>query len=235
MRFARVRRTSGIDAERGFLKREGDLVVPARSHGRLLLDQAHLTNAYAVLETSGGKGSTISLTYAEALKDKDGLKGNRNEIDGKTIEGVKDVFRPDGGEHRSFQTLWFRTYRYVQLEVETGGRAAAHPRSARHLHGLPVRAARALRQRPALARRHVGDGLARARLCAWETYFDTPYYEQLQYVGDTRVQALISLYMSGDDRLVRQAIRTSTSPGFPRGSPPAAILRTSASTSRPSR
>ena len=45
-----------------------------------------------------------------------------------------------------------------------------------------------------------------ARLCAWETYFDTPYYEQLQYVGDTRVQSLISLYMTGDDRLVRQAI-----------------------------
>jgi alpha-L-rhamnosidase len=45
-----------------------------------------------------------------------------------------------------------------------------------------------------------------ARLCAWETYFDTPYYEQLQYVGDTRIQALITLYMSDDDRLVRQAI-----------------------------
>jgi hypothetical protein len=45
-----------------------------------------------------------------------------------------------------------------------------------------------------------------ARLCAGETYFDTPYYEQLQYVGDTRIQALISLYLTGDDRLVRQAI-----------------------------
>jgi alpha-L-rhamnosidase len=45
-----------------------------------------------------------------------------------------------------------------------------------------------------------------ARLCAWETYFDTPYYEQLQYVGDTRIQALITLYMSDDDRLVRQAL-----------------------------
>ena len=45
-----------------------------------------------------------------------------------------------------------------------------------------------------------------ARLCAWETYFDTPYYEQLQYVGDTRIQGLVTLYMSDDDRLVRQAI-----------------------------
>ena len=45
-----------------------------------------------------------------------------------------------------------------------------------------------------------------ARLCAHETYMDTPYYEQLQYVGDTRIQALVSLYMTGDDRLVRQAI-----------------------------
>jgi len=45
-----------------------------------------------------------------------------------------------------------------------------------------------------------------ARVCANETYFDTPYYEQLQYIGDTRIQALISLYVAGDDRLVRNAI-----------------------------
>ena len=39
-----------------------------------------------------------------------------------------------------------------------------------------------------------------------ETYMDCPYYEQLQYIGDTRIQAMISFYNSGDDRLVRNAI-----------------------------
>ncbi len=50
-------------------------------------------------------------------------------------------------------------------------------------------------------------GWRTARLCAHETYMDCPYYEQLQYVGDTRIQCLISLFNSGDARLMRNAIQ----------------------------
>jgi hypothetical protein len=43
--------------------------------------------------------------------------------------------------------------------------------------------------------------------CAHDTYMDCPYYEQLQYVGDTRIQALITYCLTPDERLPRKAIQ----------------------------
>jgi hypothetical protein len=60
-------------------------------------------------------------------------------------------------------------------------------------------------------------GWRTARLCAHETYMDCPYYEQLQYGGDTRIQVLISLYMTGDDRLVKNAIESLDESRTPEG------------------
>ena len=217
VRFAAVRRTEGIQPDAGFLRGTSALVVPANSRAVVLLDQGHLTNAFAVLETSGGAGSTVGLIYAEALKDAKGNKGNRNDVDGKTIAGVRDEFRPDGGSHRRFQTLWFRTYRYVQLEITTRENALR----IHDLHGVFVGYPFALAASFASDLPWLSDmwdiNWRGARLCAWETYFDTPYYEQLQYVGDTRIQALVTLYMSRDDRLVRQAIEHFDDSRIPEG------------------
>ncbi len=206
VRLATVRRAQGLEPGDGFLRGAGDLAVPARTRVTLLLDNTHLTNAYAVLETSGGAGGSVALTYAEALKDAKGEKGNRNEIEGKSVLGLKDVFRPGGGERRRFQTLWFRTFRYVEVAIET----ADEPLRIHDLHGIFTAYPFQENARFASDLPWIQDmwrmNWRVARLCAWETYFDTPYYEQLQYIGDTRIQALISLYVSGDDRLVRQAL-----------------------------
>src|SRR2546423_13524587 len=118
-RFAHVRRAFGTQADSLFLQRAGDLVIPGRTSAAILVDQSHTTNAYPVLETSGGAGSAVTLTYAEAMVDAKGQKGNRNDVDGRTIRGVRDTFRTDGGERRVFQTLYWRSFRYVQLDVET--------------------------------------------------------------------------------------------------------------------
>ena len=152
-----------------------------------------------------------------ALVDSQGAKGNRNDVEGRTIFGVHDVFRPDGGQHRVFQTLYWRSFRYIQLDVETGETAL----TIQDVHGIFT--GYPLRERAAFASdqswladvwRMDWNG---ARIGAFETYMDTPYYEQLQYVGDTRVQSLISLYMSGDDRLVRQAIEAFDESRIPDG------------------
>lgn len=60
-------------------------------------------------------------------------------------------------------------------------------------------------------------GWRTARLCAVETYFDCPYYEQLQYIGDTRIQGLVSIYNSGDERLFVQCAQPDGSIAPTRG------------------
>ncbi len=217
IRFAAVRRSTGIAASDGFLKGGDALVVPAHTRATLLLDYARTTNAYTVLETSGGAGSTITLTYAEAAVDSAGRKGNRNDVAGRVVRGIRDRFLPDGGARRRFQTLFWRSGRYVNVDIETG----AEPLRIDDLHGIftayPfVERGRFASDLPWLADMWTMNWNG-ARIGAFDTYMDTPYYEQLQYVGDTRLQGLISLYVSGDDRLVRQAITHFDDSRIPEG------------------
>ena len=45
------------------------------------------------------------------------------------------------------------------------------------------------------------------QMCMHETYMDCPYYEQLMYVGDTRIQVLLTYMLSRDDRMPRKALK----------------------------
>ena len=206
IRFAAVRRAIGVKPNAGMLRGDSDVVVPARTRAVLLLDQGQLTNAFLAIEASGGSGATVALTYAESLRDSSGRKGNRDAVEGKAIVGVRDSIRFDGGAHRRFRTLWFRTWRYVEMEIQT----ADDPLRVHDVHGVftayPYRERGRFTSDASWIDSVWAMNWRTARLCAWETYFDTPYYEQLQYIGDTRIQGLISLYVGGDDRLVRNAI-----------------------------
>ncbi|HEY3747219.1 MAG TPA: alpha-L-rhamnosidase C-terminal domain-containing protein [Gemmatimonadaceae bacterium] len=216
-RLARVRRVTGVETDGAFLRGAGDLVIPAHTTATILLDQSHTTNAYPVLETSGGAGGLVRLTYAEALVDSAGKKGNRNDIEGRTVRGMRDVFLLGGGAHRRFTTLYWRSFRYIEMEISTAG----EPLRVHDLRGIftayPfVERGRFASDLPWLADmwRMNWNG---ARIGAFETYMDTPYWEQLQYVGDTRIQSLISLYVAGDDRLMRQAIEHFDMSRIPEG------------------
>ena len=172
----------------------------------ILLDQGVLTNAYPELTVSGGKGAQFKLTYAESLRDAQGRKGNRNETEGKQIRGNFDILQLDGGR-RIFRTLFWRCFRYLQLDIET----KATPLTVEDLQGYfsayPVerKAALSTVPDPDLAK-ILEIGWRTHRLCQNETYFDTPEYEQMGYAGDGRLEAMISLTNMWDDRIVRNHI-----------------------------
>jgi len=182
------------------------VTVPARTRAQVLLDRRELVAAYPELTFSGGRGARVRLTYQEALVGDGFRKGNRNEITGKRMLGYSDEIVPDGGRDRVFHSLWWRTWRYLQLDVETGEEPLVIESLKAHATGYPFEAKGRVDAKDLVIDRIMETGWRTARLCAHETYMDCPYYEQMQYVGDTRIQALVSYAMSGDDRLARQAI-----------------------------
>lgn len=205
-RLASVRRVENGTMNPAFLQGKSPVTVPAGTKAVFLLDNGVLTNAYPELTVRAGKGAVITLEYAEAMVDSNGKKGNRNEIAGRTVRGFADQFVADGSGKRTFRPLWFRTYRYLQLTVETKGEPLVLDDLAGQFTGYPFEEKGSFSASDTTLRGIWNVGWRTARLCAGDTYYDCPYYERLQYVGDTRVQSLISLYVAGDDRLMRQAI-----------------------------
>jgi hypothetical protein len=194
-------------AEKSLTVRRGSLTNAAHSKTTVLFDQSYLTTAYPRLTVSGGKGAVVRMRYAESLFNTSPReKGNRNEIEGKEFIGNYDEFVLDGGPRRVFRPLWWRTYRYLQLEIETRGEPVTVDEITATATGFPFMRTAKFQAGVAELNRILDVGWRTARLCAHETYMDCPYYEQLQYVGDTRIQCLVSLFQTGDARLMRNAI-----------------------------
>jgi hypothetical protein len=204
-----LRYAVGVNVPSTFPSAKTQVTIPANTTATLLLDQTVETNAYVTLNFSGGKNAGISLGYAEALYIKGTRgreKGNRNDIEGKEFIGRIDSLISDGRDNQTFTTLNFRTYRYLRVIVRT----KEEPLVINDLYGTftayPFKRTAVFNTTDTTIKQILGIGWRTARLNAWETYTDCPYYEQLQYIGDTRIQALISYYNTSDDRLARNAL-----------------------------
>ncbi|NJN25120.1 MAG: alpha-L-rhamnosidase [Cyclobacteriaceae bacterium] len=207
-RFASIRKMENINYSDNFIKGNGDLEIYPWGKITILIDQEHLTTAYPELLLSGGKGSRITLTYMEAPfidVDKE-YKGNRNEIEGKKIHGYFDIIYPNGDSNILYRPLYYRTFRYVQVDIENYLQPLIIHDFSSKFTGYPFKKIAHFQSSDSTLADIWNTGWRTARLCAYDSYMDCPYYEQLQYIGDTRIQALISLYMTGDDRLMRNAI-----------------------------
>jgi alpha-L-rhamnosidase len=218
-----VRQADHINAEQppwtALLRHEQPLTIPPETRRRVIIDLDNYYCAYPELVVTGGKGSTVRLAWTEALYNEPEArtKGNRNEIDNKYFIGLYDMFLPDGGVGRSFRPLWWRSGRYMELLVTTAAEPLTIERVALHETRYPLEMETTFAASDARMEQIVPIMVRALQMCAHETYMDCPYYEQMMYTGDTRLEVLATYMISRDDRLPLKALRMFDASRLPGG------------------
>lgn len=203
-RVTKVRR-SNLENQPVFFDGKSPITIPANSKINILLDNEFLTVAYPNIIVDKGKGSNMKLTYGEALFDKNNRKRHRDSIQNLELKGYYDQFFFNGDELQ-VETLWFKTFRYIQLEIET----QEEPLVIKDLFFMQSLYPFKLKAEFSCSDKSLEKifkvGWRTARLCAFENYVDCPYYEQVQYFGDQNISNFITVWLSGDARLMKSTI-----------------------------
>lgn len=172
---------------------------------RLIVDLEDYYCAYPELMTSGGAGGQVTIAWAESLFDTpdsdNNIKGDRNAVANKYYRGMRDRFLLEGGADRVYDTLWWRSGRYVEICVAAVGEALTVERLLWRETRYPIEREGHFEASDPRLGAAIPMMYRTLQMCAHETFMDCPYYEQLMYVGDTRLEALVTHLTSHDGRL----------------------------------
>lgn len=191
-----------VDPAINFLS--GPVTIPAGTQVNILWDLGNYYCAYNHLKVKGGAGSEIKMEWAESLfraeKNEHGdyrHKDNRNEVAGKLFYGFGDTFYPSGGEEK-FRSFWWRAGRYIMISIKTAGQALTIETPALETTRYPLgNESEFSCSNPGLEE-IIPIGVRGMQMCSHETLMDCPYYEQLMYVGDSRLELLTWYALSRD-------------------------------------
>ena len=208
-----------LEGENGFaFDDQGEAIIPAGKTRIVELDAGVLRTAYFRLKTQGA-GGMVKIVYAERYfpKDKNAHTGpmRRDDRENGCILGGSDSisewqahndFIFTSAEKTLFETFWFRTFRYVRVEVTAGENDVKvfMPDFIETRYPLEVKAKLSF---PDERMEKLWDISVRTlRSCMHETHEDCPYYEQLQYTLDTRLQMQFTYAIAADTRMAENVI-----------------------------
>lgn len=128
----------------------------------------------------------------------------RSDVSG-AVTGLTDTIVLNGGEV-CYEPFWVRCFRFVRITVEAGPEAVAVYRPRYRQTGYPLETQAAVRSSAPWVEKLWTVCLRTLENCMMETYMDCPYYEQLQFAMDTRLEALFTYAVSADAALARKAL-----------------------------
>jgi hypothetical protein len=181
--------------------------------GEVVLDAGALTTGYPRLTFRGGAGRTVQVIYGECLlrmEDREGrrvpIKGVRDDWQAGDVHGYRDTVVLPGGSF-AYEPFHWRTFWFVKIVVSAGTTPFTLEDVAYQFTTYPQTRLATFDSSVPDTDRLWEVSWRTLQLCAHETYEDCPYYEQLNYVADSRLQALCSLVLAGEANLARRTIR----------------------------
>lgn len=183
----------------------GEIHIGKNTRKELILDAGEIKTAFVKFPFSAGMGTKVSFTYAERF-----MGGNedirRDDYRNGTLEGMQDEIILDGTD-LTYEPFWYRTFRFIKIVIETGDYEADFRVPYFMETGYPID----VQTWAASSQRWVNEVweicVNTLKRCMNETYMDCPYYEQMQFPMDTRLQALYTYICSSDTRLAKKAIK----------------------------
>ncbi len=185
----------------GFMKQEPSLPFRApeclnAGKQRTPVDLGRNQTSMIRIRGRGGNGS-LRLIYSERRED----NGT-----GKEIRGYSDLLILPAGKEWEYNSFWYRSGRWIELVSELAEPCRIDIFQAEFI-SYDFGPWKKYRNPEDPGLEKIYDvSIHTARCCAHETYEDCPYWEQMQYVGDSRIQALISYEATGNGVLGRHCL-----------------------------
>jgi len=197
----------------------GSVTIPPHTKSVIEISSDYEVTAFLETAFVGGGGALVSIVSSECYvypaKEQKGhlpvpAKGDRIDYVHGHLEGAPDTYRVGGfgtiERPEEYEPFWFRTFRFVQLTVETAEEPLTFTRLGYRETGYPLEVQTKVETSDESLNGIWEISERTLRLCMHETYEDCPYYEQLQYAMDSRSQILFTYNIAADDRLARKCI-----------------------------
>jgi|LSQX01.3.fsa_nt_gb hypothetical protein len=179
----------------------GCATIPVHTKASVILDAGeHMTGF--VSTPYFGANAVVRYTYAESfllrhapagymygypLEDEKGplYKFHRDDENGEIIGAWDEITTADAGV---FEPFWFRTFRFIRIDVETTDSSLEIRIPSIRRTGYPLKVESHVESSDPSVRWLWDTSLRTLKNCMHETFEDGPYYEQLQYVMDSKLQ-----------------------------------------------
>ena len=203
----------------GLLAGKNSVTVPAFTKLVVEIDAGELMTGFLEVEAVKGTNCKMKIQCAECYayppKDSDAIvsvpiKGDRTDWENGSLYGHCDYYQVTGYGTKEmpeyYEPYWFRTFRYIQITVETAGEELIISNLSYRETGYPLEVKTKVITSDTSMKDIWNISERTLRRCMHETYMDCPFYEQLQYVMDCRSEILFTYTTSADDRLARRAM-----------------------------